>query len=189
MKSVKYLSFFLYFFVGALIFTQGSYAENTTNMSSEHMQKPNKKEGEILGTLSVVNKNEIAAAELAMKKSSNPQVKSYAKMLKKQHTQNLNEGSKLAKKLGITPIKNDKAKSLQKKGEQELHKLSSLNGKDFDKAYMKAMVKGHTDVLNMVDNKILPNVSNPTLKSFVESTRSHIQMHLDQGEKIQNELK
>lgn len=50
------------------------------------------------------------------------------------------------------------------------------------------MVKGHTDVLNLFHKQFLKNVSNPFLKSFLASTRSHIQMHLTQGQKIQKDL-
>lgn len=79
------------------------------------MQKSRNKDGKIIGTLIVINKNEIAAAKEALKKSTNPEVIHHAKMLKKQHTQNLNDTIKLSKRFGIVAIKTPKTIILQKR--------------------------------------------------------------------------
>lgn len=153
--------------------------------SKAHTQK----DGEIIAILLVVNKNEIAAAKEALKKTTNPAVKQYAQMIEKEHTKNLQETLKTDKKIGVTPIAGKIAVTLKQDGKKELIAISVLKGNDFDKAYIKAMVKGHSDVLHMMDDNLLKNVSNPALKKLLLATRPHIQAHLQQAQAIQNELK
>jgi putative membrane protein len=53
---------------------------------------------------------------------------------------------------------------------------------------MNAMVKGHTEALNMIDTKLTQEVNNGDLKDHLEKTRHHVQMHLDKAKKIQASL-
>ncbi|WP_182393143.1 DUF4142 domain-containing protein [Legionella sp. PC997] len=178
----------LFLFIGASILGVNSSLASPMNASESTVQNKSKNDGEIIATLIAVNKQEIAAAGEALKISNNPEVKQYAEMLKKQHTQNLNKTLVLSQKTNIAPVESAKVKLLQKKGAKELKTLSSLKGKNFDKAYIKAMIKGHTEVLHMFDNEFLNNVSNSSLKQLLLKTRPHIKAHLEEAEKIQKSL-
>ena len=52
--------------------------------------------------------------------------------------------------------------------------MKGQKGKDFDKAYIDAQVKAHRDVLNVIDNKLLPSVQNGDLKTMLTDERSHV---------------
>lgn len=45
------------------------------------------------------------------------------------------------------------------------------------------MIRGHTDVLDMIDLKLMPAVTEEKVKFFLIDTRSHVQMHLDEAKK------
>lgn len=185
MKSRFFSSLIISILIGIISLgsSHASHAPDATGQSTN-----SKKDGEIISILIAVNKNEIGAAKEALKKSSSPAVKKYAKMLKKEHTKNLNETLKLSKKIGVAPVECPTATEIKQNGANELTALSSLKGKDFDKAYIDAMVKGHTDVLQMMDDNLLKNVSNKSLKALLTATRPHIQSHLEQAKAIQSEL-
>jgi len=189
MKSIKVLSSIISIFVGISIFATSSYAANSSDTTSPQVgNAQTQKNGEIIAILMAVDKNEIAAAKEALKKDTTPAIKQYAQMLKTQHTQNLNAVLKLSKKIDVAPIETATVTSLQKEGAKKLVSLSALKGKAFEKAYIDTMVTGHTAVLKMLDDDLLKNVSNPSLKKLLLATRPKIESHLQKGQTIQKSL-
>ncbi|HVG41189.1 MAG TPA: DUF4142 domain-containing protein, partial [Chitinophagaceae bacterium] len=51
-------------------------------------------------------------------------------------------------------------------------------------AYLDAMIKGHTEVLSMIDSKLLTTAKNDALKAHLTETRGHVSMHLEQAKKL-----
>jgi putative membrane protein len=182
MKSKVFSILSAFTVVGALLLSLNVNAADTA--TKEQKQK----DGEIVAFLVTLNKNEIAAAKQAMKKSKTASVKQYATMLNKQHTQNLADTLKVSKKIGIAPNNTAAVVQLQQNGKEELVGLAALKGNEFEKAYIDAMVKDHTDALNLIDNNLLVNVTNPDLKAQIEATRPHIAAHLQEGQTIQTQL-
>lgn len=144
-------------------------------------------EGKILGTLIVLNKNEIAAANLAMKKTSNSQVKSFAALMMKQHSDNLKKTELLSHKLGIKISEGKVAMKLEAQGKKDLRHLNKLQGSSFDKAYMSAMVKGHQAALNLV-NDLISKSSNPLIKKHLEATKTHVAYHLQKAQEVEKSV-
>lgn len=162
-----------------------------TSMANNHSAKPTveqaQSEGKILETVIVLNKNEIAAGNLALKKSSNKEVKNFAAFMVKEHGDNLKKTEMLSHKLGVNPASNSTATNLKHKGKKELAHLKTLHGTSFDKAYMDAMVKGHEDALNLINN-LISQASNPLVKKHLEATKVHVEHHLQKAQAIQKTL-
>ena len=163
---------------------EDSYQPSGKSMTVAQVQT----EGKIIGSIMVLNKNEIAAASLAERKSSNVDVKNYARMMSREHSKNLQELEKLSDAMHIMPIEGSTAMMLHKKGKHEMAALNRMNGKAFDKAYIGAMVKGHGEALQMLDHKLIPEATDPHVRKFLEMTRSHVMAHLQLAKKIQQEL-
>lgn len=150
--------------------------------------KNSQAEGRVLGVLIVLNKNEIASGELAEKKSKNEEVKNFAGMMIKEHGENLKKTEALSHELKIKPIKDAAALKLQNQGKKEAMTLKKLKGTHFDKAYVNAMVKGHSDALILISG-LSEHASNPEVKTQLEETRQHVADHLKSAEAIQKNLK
>lgn len=146
-------------------------------------------DAEVLGFVVATNDNEILAAAEAAKKKVSPQVVQYAKMLHKEHGENLAQTMKLGQQMKVAPVETAAVDKLRVKGAGELAALMPLDGDQFASAYVAAMVKGHTEVLAMIDNELLKNAKNDALKKHLAETRSHIAMHLEEGKKLQSGLK
>ena len=193
MRTRTFLSWIITGFVGCFIFaassTAGDVPKNSNSMDAASTKTQMQKDSEIIAILITVNKNEITAAKEALRKTATPAIKQYARMLKKEHTQNLNDTLKLSKKINLPPIVSATVISLKKEGSKELITLTSLKGKKFEEAYINAMIKGHTDVLQMFDDNLLKDVSNSSLKSHLQATRPHIESHLQQAQAIQKGFK
>jgi putative membrane protein len=181
MKSKILLSTLLF----ALLSSNAFAADKTTSGDKAVAQD----DKDIMAVLIVLNKNEINAANEALKQSKNTDVDDYAHMMKKHHTENLNETMKLKDELHAHVKDNSDAKDLKDAGKKEGKELASLKGVDFDKAYIGDMVKDHEDALKLIDDKLLPKVSNEKLKSLLEATQKTVQSHLDKAKEIQDKLK
>ena len=92
----------------------------------------------------MANVAEIKLGELAQKKAQNASVKDFAQMMVRDHTKAKNELKQAAK--GV-----NEPKQLDTKHQMLYDRLNKLSGAEFDREYMMAMVDGHRDVKNMLE--------------------------------------
>jgi putative membrane protein len=64
------------------------------------------------------------------------------------------------------------------KGAGELAMLVPLTGDTFAAAYLAAMIKGHTEVLDMIDNQLLKRAAHEAVKAHLTDTRASVAKHL-----------
>lgn len=147
--------------------------------------KPAGPDAEILGVLMAVNTNEIVAAMEAAKKKLSQPIADYARMLHTEHGKNAADTLKLGEKIDVTPLETEKTNALRVKGAGELAGLVPMDDAAFGKAYVDAMVKGHTEVLATIDNDLLKSAENEAVKKHLAATREHVAMHLEAAKKLQ----
>lgn len=131
---------------------------------------------------------DIDQARLALKKSSNPQVKEFANQMISDHTNLEKSVSDLAKKLGVTEEPSDTSKQLKQQAADETKKLRSLKGKDFDREYVSHEVAYHQAVIDAATKTLIPNAKNAELKSALEGAAPLLQGHLQHAQQIQQAL-
>jgi len=135
-----------------------------------------------VATLMAVNDHEIKAAETAMKKDVSAPVKNYAQMMKDEHGDNQSKTKDLSK--SVKPVENAEVKSLKEKTAASRESLSKLDGAAFEKAYVEAMVKDHSEVLAMLDNKLIPGATDPKVVDHLKATRESVAHHLHEAKKL-----
>lgn len=162
--------------LSAFLFAGTSHAQNLSDQEI----------GEILKT---VNEVEIDAAKAAKSRASNPEVKQFAKDMETAHEDNNKEAKTVFKKADIDPKRNDVAKTLKKDAKDKLSELKKKKGAEFDKAYIDNQITMHQQVLNDLDQKFIPAAKNPEFKTFLETTRAHVQEHLSKAQQIQSTIK
>lgn len=145
-------------------------------------------DAKILGTLAVINKNEIMAAMEAQRKAHSPAVKNFAAQMQQAHQANLRETEIVGQKIGMMPERGPTAIMLEGKGRQEMRRLHHLSDSSFDKAYMTAMVQDHAEALHIINQKLLPQATNPLVRRHLDMTRAHVMHHLQQAKMIQKEM-
>lgn len=161
----------------------GKQETTATQSTAQSAQK----DREILGFLIVLNTNEIAAAKTVAGKSVDKDVSDYATLMIEQHTQNLKDTLTISQETKMEPLDTAEVVTLKAKGKNELTVLMPLNNVAFEKAYIDAMVKGHTDALAAIDMQ-LKEVTNPELKKHLTATRAHVIHHLEKAQEIQKTL-
>ena len=121
---------------------------------------------------------EVQLGQLALQKSSNPDVKQFAQKMVDDHTKMGDQIKPIAQQIGVKipdgPSKKDK---------QTIAKLQELNGDDFDKAYMKDMVKDHKTDLTDFKTEAATG-SNPAVQNVANRGSQIIGQHLQMAEQI-----
>lgn len=122
---------------------------------------------------------EVALGKLAQEKSNSQDVKQFGERMVTDHTKLNEQMAPVAQQMGITASPDDipsKEKALQTK-------LQALSGDDFDKAYIQAMVKDHTQDVKKFKHE-LSSTKDPTLKQTVQQGLEVIQQHLQMAHQL-----
>jgi putative membrane protein len=132
---------------------------------------------------------DIKAANLALQKSQNKEVRDFAENMVKDHTAVNDQALALVKKLKVTPEDNDTSKALVKKADEEEASLKKLSGAAFDKAYAENEVAYHKTVNGALETVLIPSASNADLKSLLETGLKIFQGHEMHAEHVAQSLK
>ncbi|WP_428327777.1 DUF4142 domain-containing protein [Mucilaginibacter sp.] len=126
---------------------------------------------------------EVALGKLAQEKSTNADIKSFGAMMVTDHGKVNDELMAIAKTKNITlPA------AVDADHQKKMDDLSKLTGKDFDKAYVDAMIDGHKKTLSLMQDEA-KNGKDADLKAFAAKTAPAVQMHLDAINKIHDSMK
>lgn len=165
-----------------------STSPSNTSSSTATVAATQQQNGQILEIISVIDNNEINAANAVLAKTTNPDVKAFAQTMVADHSENLKAIQTLSQQVSIQPVSCNVSTKLQNAGQAELKKLSSLSNNQLNVDYINAMVKGHTAALALIDDKLLPQASNPAVKAFLTDTRVVVAHHLQLAQAVQKQL-
>jgi putative membrane protein len=132
---------------------------------------------------------DISAAEQAMEKSSNKDVRAFADDMERDHKAVNEKALALVKKLGVTPEDNDTSKALSKQAAEKRAELAKLSGKAFDKAYIDNEVAYHKTVNAALASTLIPSASNAELKELLATGLKIFQGHEQHAEHVSAEFK
>ena len=125
---------------------------------------------------------EVQLGQLALQKASSPDVKTFAQHMVDDHTKANDELKGVASKEGMSLPASGNAKD-----QALMSKIQNLSGAQFDKAYMKAMVKDHEEDVKEFQKEANAG-GDPGLKDFASKTlpilQNHLQMAQDTDAKV-----
>ena len=132
---------------------------------------------------------DIKAAQQALEKSTNKEVRAFADNMIKDHSAVNDQALALVKKLGVTPEDNVTSQGLAKAAAVNLSKLSKLSGAAYDKAYVDNEVAYHKAVNDALSTSLIPSATNAELKSFLQTGLKIFQGHEQHAEHLAATLK
>jgi putative membrane protein len=126
---------------------------------------------------------EVELGKLAQQKATNPQIKEFAGMMVTDHSAANNKMKNIAKDKGITlpQVLGNYQQKLKKE-------ISDKSGKDFDRAYVAAMIKDHKETIKTFE-VALKELRDTSLRTFASNTLPTLKKHLSAIEKIDSEIK
>lgn len=160
----------------------GNTSTDTTNKMSGTMSV-DKSTSEFMVKVADVGMTEVKLGQMAQDKGMNPRVKDFGAMMVKDHSAAGDELKNLAGQKNVTlpaTVGDDHQKKIDD--------LNKKSGKDFDKAYVKAMVDGHQSAVNDFE-KASKDTKDADIKAWVDKTLPTLKMHLDSAKAIQKGMK
>lgn len=125
---------------------------------------------------------EVQLGQLAAQKASNPDVKAFGQQMVDDHTKANEQLKTVATHENMTlPT------TLDSKDQKLMTKLQGLSGSDFDRAYVKAMVKDHQEDVKAFQ-KEADKGKDPQIKNFASQTLPVLQQHLSKIQSIQSNM-
>jgi len=152
--------------------TPQQYPDRSTAKTGENDRAMNQTNDKKFATDAAIGSMaEVALGKLAAEKATNPEVKQFGQKMVEDHGKANDELKAAAQKESI-----DLPSSLDSKHQATVDKLSKLSGADFDKAYVKEMVKDHDkDVKEF--QKEAQNSQNASIRDFAAKTLPTLQEH------------
>ncbi len=123
---------------------------------------------------------EVAAGRTAEKRASSPRVRAFAQQMVKDHTQANRELKQLAMKKHMKlPAAPDDTQ------QQTLAKLKSMQGADFDKAYVAVQLSDHKDAVRLFETASMSE--DPDISGFAQKTLPVLKHHLEMVQNLQEQ--
>lgn len=145
-------------------------------------------DAEVASVAVAANQIDIKYAELARKKSKNPEILNFAETMTKDHNAVIAQASELVKKLGVTPKDNAVSRKLNEDAEKTIKGLNGKSADAFDKAYIDNEVDYHKSVIDAVKNVLIPEAENVELKDLLQKVLPALEAHLQHAEMVQKKL-
>jgi putative membrane protein len=143
-------------------------------------------DAQIASIVVTANQVDIDAGKLAASRSTNGEVKAFARLMVTDHTGVNKSATDLAARLKVTPQDNPTSQSLKADGEKNLaHLKKTLKGVAFDKAYIDHEVAYHQQVIDALDKTLIPGATNEELKALLVKVRPAFVAHLEHAKRLQ----
>jgi putative membrane protein len=145
-------------------------------------------DADIASIVTTANQGEIDQANAALAKASSSDVRDFAQMMVRDHTNALNATQSLISNQNITPTDNATSTALRSGSQQTISALNTYSGTNFDRTYMQAMVDAHQWLLNTMDSTLIPSAHSRALRDLLQTQRTTVAAHLDRARTILNGL-
>lgn len=127
---------------------------------------------------------DVAAAQQALEKSSNPEVRAFAELMARDHAAVNEQAVALVTRLQVTPEANPTSAALTEAAAATHARLEALDGAAFDAAYVANEAAYHQTVNSALSGTLIPQADNAELKSLLETGLTLFQSHQAHAEHL-----
>ena len=150
-------------------------AAAATAAAATHGASPG--DAEAVATLMVIDSGVIIHADLAMTKKVSDPILAYVQDMRGDHADMADDIADIASDLNLPHATSQSVRALETEADELVRTLDELDGPQFEKAYVDAMVKCHTNALATFDRLARMDLSDG-VKAHIRETREHAQKHL-----------
>lgn len=142
-------------------------------------------DAQIAAIVVTANQVDIDAGTLAESRAASAEVKAFARLMATDHAAVNRSAAELVTRLKVTPQENPTSQSLKAGGDANLALLKVLKGAAFDKAYVDHEVAYHQQVIDALDQALIPGAANEELKALLVKVRPAFVAHLEHAKRLQ----
>jgi putative membrane protein len=136
------------------------------------------------------NNAEIQLGKLAGGRAQNPQVKQFAQMMVADHTKSLGDLKQTVSQHDVQLVG-----ELPDESEDLMERLRTLQGREFDREYVDAMVDAHKEMHAMISGRVddsrreaTPSPLETAVNQWASKALPAVQGHLDKAQQLQQTL-
>ncbi|MGE0595807.1 MAG: DUF4142 domain-containing protein [Hyphomonadaceae bacterium] len=161
---------------------QAQQAETTPPPMAEApvMNQASMSEAQFVQVAANLSAFEVEAAELAAERAT-ADVKAFAEQMQREHQTASQELTQLAPTLGMQAP----APALDSEHQQDLAQLQSLNGAEFDDAYLDQQVETHENTVRTFEDYAQNGAPGP-LRDWAQAALPKLQQQLTQAQSLEN---
>jgi putative membrane protein len=139
--------------------------------------------GQIIKTLDVIHDAEIEQARLAKQRGNNPRVKQFADQMIREHTQAMEKGTTLARRINAQMTDSDVSRQIEQELRANTDRLRNLQGAELDRQYVTMQVDEHRAALGHLD-RFRAMTDNADVRAHIEEMRTAVQAHLQHAQEL-----
>lgn len=149
---------------------------------------PAPSDAQILAIMIDASQVDIDAGKLAQFKSKDPEVLYFAHRMVADHGVAVDSAAALMAALKLKPQGNPTSQRLKEEGEKNTERLRPLRGAAFDRAYIEHELAYHGQVLDIIDNLLLPNAQDEGVKHLLAKARPAFFSHVLHARRLQESV-
>ena len=171
--QLKLLLLMIFFVVSLPLFSQGDNKFTDAEVASVAL---------------VANQLHIDYAQIALRRSRDPEIQKFAQTMMKDYKAVLDQTRMVIKQLGIAPKDNQMSQKLQLEVIDTMKSLLRKSGSAFNMAYIENEIATHRAAIKLLNDLLIAQVDNRELKLQLQSILPLLQAHLDNAIMVQNRL-
>ena len=143
---------------------------------------------ELSGFINTFNDQEVAIAEMAQAKATDPQVVAFAKQVAGDYKALKADVIAAARKLGVTPAMPGNDEGLISDHTRGMNDLNAkARGKEFDEAYLEHEIRMHKKVLDEVNDALI-RTQTAGVRALLEKARAGLETNLKTAEELEKKF-
>lgn len=138
----------------------------------------------IAAILVAASQSDVAYASLAPTRAESPAVKDFAWHVLSDYASVDARVTELVTRMDLVPDDDSTSLRLRDESSNRGEVLRRLRGRAFDSTFMATEISHHAKLLASIDDVLLPNAHDPTLRELIESVRPAVARHLERAKMI-----
>lgn len=165
----------------------GNTADGVAADSSKR-DDANLSDAHIASIAMTANSGDSAMGVFARGRAHNAAVRAFAADMIRDHGNANTQATVLGQRLNLTPVEHEDARDLRQHLADKQRDLSDDTGADFDREYIEHEKQLHADVLQMLDDRLIPNADNAELRQLLTQARAVVSSHLERARMLDSTL-
>jgi putative membrane protein len=146
------------------------------------------KPGQLVAVMDALNRGEVAQAQLALGRAATDPARSFAQAMARDHAAALQQDAAVADSLKAAPEPSATLEHTERAGQQVMAELGKPAGRAFDQVYLDQQIHLHQAALDLIDQRLLPDASDPLLQGALREQRGTVAGHLQVAIQLRRKL-
>jgi putative membrane protein len=141
-------------------------------------------DGQITELLGSVNTIQVSLGTLAVERALDPEVRNYAQTLVTMHNAAQARQTAVIEALTLMQAPSKLSEAIETEATATRNQLQNATAIQFDFAFVSEQVRLHTQVLEAIDEQLLPSVTAEALRAELVVTRTDVEAHLTEARRL-----